>query len=130
MANILLIEPDNILSQVYKQALENLGHRVDRQKTAEDGVMALDKNTGRLKIDLVILELRLSLHNGFEFLYEMRSYAEWQNLPIIINTMFATDRLSGNPVIKLANIADILYKPQTSLKKLVKSVERHLVKDK
>src|ERR1700741_3726207 len=81
--NVLLIEPDKKLGGVYKAALEQAGHAVEMVAHAQDAVHTADEQ----KPDVVVLELQLAKHNGIEFLYEFRSYSEWQNIPVVLLTM-------------------------------------------
>jgi DNA-binding response OmpR family regulator len=118
--NILLIEPDRLLARTYKQALERAGHRVMVAATAQAGIHAADD---RLP-ELVILEMQLVSHSGIEFLYEFRSYTDWQLVPVLV--------LSQVPPAEFINSWDLLqqelgvqqylYKPRTNLEKLLRAV--------
>lgn len=113
MAQILLLEPNPLLADMCQRKLTGLGHDVVWRQTAEQGISALDEH----KMDLIILEIQIPVHNGIEFLYEMRSYSDWLNVPVVLYTdvrpsvefQDAFDRLK---VIKW------LYKPQTNLQEL------------
>ena len=124
MAHILLLEPDNALGRTYQEALEFSGHSVEHCQDAQSAVHSMDV---RLP-DVIITELELAVHNGIEFLYELRSYAEWQKLPVIV--------LSHAPAVDTGlmralwgelNISAYHYKPLTKLKDLVQSIERTAV---
>lgn len=123
MSSILLVEPDQTLASIYKKALEGLGHSVVCRRTAESAVMALDATP----TDLVILELNMALHNGIEFLYEMRSYPEWQSIQVILHTNVRKTQLNS-PVLDRLDVSDYLYKPTTKLTQLQESVEAVLQK--
>src|SRR5438309_2019280 len=82
MKNILLVEPDYILARIYSQALNRAGYKVTLASNAQMAITLADKK----QPDLVILELQLIEHSGIEFLYEFRSYQEWQAIPVIINS--------------------------------------------
>lgn len=120
MGRILLLEPDHLLAKAYRKALERSGHDVDWQRTAQGGIHALDTNPR----DLVILELEMAGHNGVEFLYELRSYAEWQQLPVVLLTQVGP-HIMDNPVLtKNIKIAHYLHKPGTKLSELLAVVNR------
>lgn len=118
--HILLVEPDKLLGQIYTAAIQSTGHKVVHCFDAQTAIVAADK----CRPDVVIVELQLAGHSGFEFLYEFRSYADWRNIPVIVHT--------GVPKYKFLNkwpriaanlgISDYLYKPRTSLKDLLGSV--------
>ncbi len=120
MAHILLIEPDRILAETYRQTLEQAGHTVSVCAGAQAAVLAADQ----AKPDLVILELQLVEHSGIEFLYEFRSYPEWQNIPVLIHSQVPLSEFSDNQELlkNELNVANYLYKPQTSLKALIEEI--------
>jgi DNA-binding response OmpR family regulator len=89
MAHILLIEPDAILSELYKRMYVTEGYTVASVKNAENAIHAADVQIP----DLVILELQLVGHSGVEFLYEFRSYPEWQDVPVIVHTSLGYNEL-------------------------------------
>jgi DNA-binding response OmpR family regulator len=82
MARILLLEPDQVLAEAYRQALQQQGHSVVLSTSAQTAVLVADDH----RPDLVILELQLVEHSGIEFLYEFRSYADWQDIAVIIQS--------------------------------------------
>lgn len=120
MAQILLIEPDHVLANTYRDALVVNQHSVIMCTSAQSAISAADTN----QPDLVILELQLIEHSGIEFLYEFRSYPEWRDIPVIV--------LSTVPPIEFGNSRNILcnelgihvyhYKPHTTLRGLLSSV--------
>ena len=118
---ILLIEPDLFLGKIYKHSLERNGDNVIWAKGAQQAVAFADEN----KPDIVVLEIQLPKHNGIEFLYEFRSYPEWQNVPIILHTLSDFQSMWAETFNEIG-VIEFLYKPTTSLKKLVNSVERVL----
>ena len=116
MSSILLIEPDSILGDIYKKTLTQAGHMVILSKGAQAAVQAADK----VLPDIVILELQLSGHSGVEFLYEFRSYPEWQKIPVILHTLVPEESVTLPPQL---GVSGHLYKPATSLKQLVRAVD-------
>lgn len=115
--DILLVEPDIILAKTYTQSLKNVGYQVDYIGGAQQAITAIDK----AKPKLIIMELQLKTHNGIELLYELRSYPDTMQMPIILLT-FVPESIIQN-LKKQFNIVAYLYKPQTSLEKLLKTVE-------
>jgi DNA-binding response OmpR family regulator len=117
---ILLIEPDKLLASTYRQALETAGHTVVMCASAQSAVFAADEQ----KPDVVIMELQLIGHSGLEFLYEFRSYSEWQAIPVVINTTVPAGEFSGSWEVlkKHLGVQAYHYKPLTSLHKLLRSI--------
>jgi len=120
MAQILLIEPDRVLAETYRLALEGAGHKVSVCATAQAAVQSADN----VKPDLVILEIQLVEHSGIEFLYEFRSYPDWQNVPVLIQSQVPPSEFSDNLELlkNELNVVNYLYKPQTNLKKLIDTI--------
>lgn len=117
--HILLIEPDTLLAATYKAALEASKHTVTWTRTAQQAVFAADEQ----KPSVVVLEPQMARHNGIEFLYEFKSYPEWQAIPIVILTMLPTAELEGLAVLRRdLGVAAILGKSQTSLPQLCEAV--------
>lgn len=123
MANILCVEPDRVLAETYYEALTTVGHNVVVTPSAQTALMVTDE----FKPDLIILELQLIEHSGVEFLYELRSYIDWQHIPVIIQTQVSPGEFTGNSQIlrQQLNVATYLYKPQTTLQQLVKAVSEY-----
>lgn len=123
MAQLLLIEPDSLLSRIYIQAFEAVGHDVGVAYSAQEAIDRADE----AHPDMVILELQLPRHNGLEFLYEFRSYAEWLKVPVIIQSFvppqeFLTDSSSW----RLLGVVEYLYKPRATLQQLLFAVNEQL----
>ena len=124
MANVLLIEPDAVLGRTYRLALEHIGHTVKVARSAQQALNAADD----LRPKIVVLELQLASHNGIEFLHEFRSYTEWQNVPVVINTNITPGMLEASAVVlrRDMGVREILYKPRTSLQRLISTVNEVL----
>lgn len=120
MANILLIEPNPILARTYEQALQHAGHQVFSVTSAQAAIEAADEHTP----DAVVLELQLPVHGGVEFLYEFRSYDEWQQIPIVLHTYTPAQTIAPlqDALQGMLGVRAFLYKPQTSLQQLVQTV--------
>ena len=119
MTRVLLIEPDTYLARLYTEALKQTGYKVDMASGAQMAITMADHNTP----DLVILEIQLAQHNGLEFLYEFRSYKEWQNVPVLLHTLVPPADFSENIVLwNEIELAGYLYKSRTNLGQLLRSV--------
>lgn len=117
---ILLIEPDRLLQKQYAEALISAGYKLRVVGDAQAGILAADK----ISPDLVVLEPLLASHGGMEFLYEFRSYSEWQNIPVVINSRVSSDDLGLSQKLQSElRVAAVLYKPESSLKKLLEVIK-------
>jgi DNA-binding response OmpR family regulator len=126
MTHVLILEPDRLLAKTYQQALAHAGYDVSYATSGQEAVDIADQKTP----DLIVLELQLPAHNGLEFLYEFRSYGEWQAIPIIVNTVIPSKDLGlvAETINKELGIREWHYKPQTDLQLLLRSVKTHLPK--
>ncbi len=116
---IMLIEPDMQLGRIYAKALQRVGHQVHWQRNAQESIDVADK----VHPEAVILEVQLARHNGIEFLYEFRSYPDWQQVPVILHTN-AIELPADERLLARLGVQAILYKPQTTLATLIATVER------
>ena len=123
MARILVIEPNITLAEIYKKILVKNKHKVWLTKDAQTAINIADKTNP----EIVILELQLPQHNGLEFLYEFRSYNEWRNTPVIIQSLISPNEFKDNYILwhKLG-INSYLYKPKSTLLQLIDCVNSNL----
>jgi DNA-binding response OmpR family regulator len=124
MQKLLLIEPDFVLGRIYTKALTDHGYDTTTVKGAQTAISVLDKMDD---FAMIILEIQLVDHGGVEFIYELRSYKEWQNLPIIIHTMVPLSSLQfPKNFYDNFGVVEYLYKPSTSIDKLLNTVDSKL----
>ncbi len=124
MSHILLLEPDRPLARIYSQALEQAGHSVATCVCAQEAVFAADDHVPAL----VLVELQLIGHSGIEFLYEFRSYVEWQAIPVVIVSQVPpTELQSSSKLLKhQLGVSAYYYKPQFSLRDLLRVTQDSL----
>lgn len=115
--NVLLIEPDPVLAGRYAELLSREGFDVHCTGDAQGAIVAADKQTP----DLIIMEPLLATHSGMEFLYEFRTYPDWQGIPTIILSRIKEFELGlTDKARQELGVKKILYKPETSLAKLAR----------
>jgi DNA-binding response OmpR family regulator len=116
MRNVLLLEPDGLLADSISRYFAGADYKVQAHSDPQAAVTQADKQ----RPDVVITELQLAGRSGVEFLYEFRSYPEWQGVPVIIFTSLHSEDISAyQNVFSELNIQAYLYKPATSLKQLL-----------
>jgi len=125
MAKILLLEPDKLLAQIYQQHLTSCGNQVEACPSAQMAISLADQT----RPELIIIELQLIDHSGIEFLYELRSYADWQAIPAIVLTHVPPAEFSFNWQLLRdeLGVKEYLYKPMSTLADLTSSINNHLV---
>jgi DNA-binding response OmpR family regulator len=120
MGHIIVLEPDVRLARTYGGLFATRSHTVEACTTAQDAIIAADEQ----KPDVVVLELQLVAHSGVEFLYEFRSYADWQAVPVIILSNVPPDEFAkSRSLLRRLGVAAYYYKPRTSLQTLLHGVE-------
>jgi CheY-like chemotaxis protein len=80
MKKILIIEDNQIVSNVYRNKLAVEGYQIE---TASDGENGL-KTMRMFKPDAILLDLMLPKMTGVEVIKEIRSEAEFSRLPVIV----------------------------------------------
>lgn len=124
MKHVLIIDPDSALRGIYVAALEKAGVSATAAASAQVGIRFCEEQLP----DVILLELQLQGHSGVEFLHELRSYTEWQSIPVVLHTMVPWSDLSEfTSAFKVMGITGYAYKPETSLEKLVNLVEDTLL---
>jgi DNA-binding response OmpR family regulator len=118
--NILMLEPDAILARTYRELFELAGYEVRRSVSAQDAVFLIDEKTP----DVILVELQLVAHSGIEFLYELRSYSEWQHIPVLVHSCIPPIEFEDSMQLlkNLLHVRSYLYKPHTTLQTLLREV--------
>ncbi len=83
MKTILVVEDEDSLRLLYEQELSDSGYKVITTSSGEDAISILAEK----KVDLVVLDIRLTGINGLEALEEM--LLKNRNLKVVINTAYA-----------------------------------------
>ena len=121
MAHILLLEPNRLLAKTYLAALRGAGHTVTVCATAQTAIFCADEQLP----DLVVMELQLVGHSGIEFLYEFRSYPDWQEVPVIIASDVPAGEFNNSWRLlrQELGVAAYHYKPLLPLRTLLAAVD-------
>jgi len=123
MPKILLIEPDKVIAGSIRDYFAKANHEIIAHNELQQAITAADK----IKPAAVIMELQLAGRSGVEFLYEFRSYPDWQDLPVIIFTNLKSEELSAySRVLQDLNASRVLYKPETKLSTLLRVLNERL----
>lgn len=116
--NVLIVEADQLLAKNLFASLSRAGHKVVHKTDAQAAITAADVSTP----DVIILDLLLANRSGIEFLYELRSYQDWKDIPVII---YSSVRPSELPTgfLKEFGIAKTFYKPLVKLADLTDEIQ-------
>jgi CheY-like chemotaxis protein len=119
----LLVDDDEVVRRSVRQALEPIGWKVTE---AEDGQIAVKAITAA-RPDVIILDLMMPRMDGFEFLDELRSRQDWQDIPVVVITAKDLtdedrDRLNGGVerIIQKSDRDEMLRQLTRAISKCVK----------
>lgn len=114
----LLVESDKLLAENLAAALKAYSHQLEWQVDLQSALESLDTT----QPCAIIIDMNLAGRSGVELLYELRSYPEWQNLPIYIwSDAFSKEAIPWEIFGEL-NVSAYHYKPTTSILTLVESL--------
>ncbi|HET9721663.1 MAG TPA: response regulator [Candidatus Saccharimonadales bacterium] len=117
---VLLIEPDRPLADHIAAFLSRADFTVETHSDPQAAIMIADANSP----DIVIMDLLMASHSAIEFLYEFRSYPEWQGVPVIVLSSLSEDELRPfSQSLCQLNIHKHIYKPHIQFNALVREVQ-------
>ncbi len=117
----LLVDDDEAMRQTLRSALEKDGWQISGE--AENGRIALARLEAS-RPDVIVLDLMMPEMDGFEFLVEMRSRAEWRDIPVLVVTakdLTAEERLRLN-----GDVEHVLQKGSSEVEALLQELGRIL----
>ncbi len=103
---VLVVDDDEGVRELLSMLVKKEGYRVE---TAEDGTVAETKILA-LKPSLVVLDLMLPRHGGFEVLRWLQG-TELASTPIVVVTGRYTDRTTTDMIRQESNVVELLEKP-------------------
>lgn len=120
MYDVLYIDPDHIVATSVTDYFATKGTKVTWAKTPQQALQLLETHTPRV----VVIELALGEHGGLELLHEIKSYPEWQAVPVVVFSHQALH--SYEERLRRLGIIKVLYKPNTTLESLYTQVIRSI----
>lgn len=120
MSEVLIIEDDKLVSDLYVQALMRAGFTPVAVSNAEEGLVELKKG----KYDLVLLDLVLPGQTGFNILEQINKD------PGILSKVIVTTNFGQSENIKKAYLlgaVDVLLKYNITADEVAQKVKDHLV---
>lgn len=82
MSKILLIEDDYAIANLYRLKLESNKLEVDLAMNGLEGLKSVEKSVP----DLILLDLKMPVMTGEEFLHKFRKNPDYQDIPVIVLT--------------------------------------------
>ena len=117
---ILLVEDDEMLSQVYRSRFEIEGFDVKEVYNGEDALSAAIS----FKPDIILLDAMMPRISGFDVLDILRNTPETANITIIMLTALSQPR--DKERAEALGVDDYLVKSQVVIGDVVARVKKHL----
>ncbi len=117
---VLVVDDDDTMRRGMRLALEQDGWQVSE---AENGRVALAR-LAETRPDVIVLDLMMPEMDGFEFLVEMRSRAEWRDIPVLVVT--AKDLTAEERGRLNGDVERVLQKGASELDELLREIGRIL----
>jgi CheY-like chemotaxis protein len=118
---VLLVEDDVDTREVMTRILQKAGWAVIE---AGNGREALHRLTGR-RPAFIMLDLMMPVMDGFDFLLEMRTHDEWQDIPVIVLT--AKDLTDEEQRILSGRVEQVLEKSAYSREQLMQLIRKVVI---
>lgn len=123
MNHILILCGDRQLAGRTADYLRLKGYRVTAHTDPQHAITTADNQPPAL----AVIDLLLAGRSGVEFLYELRSYPEWQDIPVIITGhQYPDDIRPFKPAFDQLNVSSYLPTPLTSLPQLEQEIRNLL----
>ncbi len=115
---VLIVEDSADMQDLLKLILESKGYKTNCTSNGEEALAAL--NSGNPLPDVILLDLRMPIMDGYEFITRQRQIPKFKNIPVIV--------MSGDDDSKLtrsqANLENVLHKP-LNMNSVIEAVGRN-----
>ena len=121
---ILLIEDDTFMRELFARGLREAGFTVNAVPDAEKGLEVLPKKMP----EVILLDLLLPGKSGFDFLEEIKQNKSYQHIPIIVESNLG----SKGDVDRAIDLgaADFLVKANSTIDEIISKAEKFIEKGK
>ena len=117
---VLVVDDDEVIRDLLRHLLKKEGYRVETAVDGEEGLLKAEN----LKPDLLILDLMLPRHGGFEVLRHLQG-GDMDRTPIIVITGRCADRALSDLIRRESNVVEVMLKP-IKTQALLLALERNL----
>ena len=120
MGNVLVIDDNDAMHQLYRVALQRTGFRLLTAKSGSEALLVMGSHFP----DVIVMDLAMPEMDGFQFLRLVREQPEWAKIPVIVVTAFC----NGEDIKTTKDLGVIahLVKADFSVKKLRAVIQEHL----
>lgn len=119
-AKIAIIEDDIVISQMYRMKFEAEGFEV---QTADNGRKGVEL-TGKMRPDIILLDIRMPEMNGDEALKEIRATSWGKHLPVLVLTNLGEEEAPAS--LKALGVHSYIVKADFTPRQVVERVKQAL----
>ncbi|HID28502.1 MAG TPA: response regulator [Desulfobacterales bacterium] len=115
MKKILIVDDEDVIRMLYGEELEDEGYNVITTGTGHGLVGLIDRE----RPDLIILDIKMSEHNGLDLLQDIRK--EFYNIPVILCSAYSSYKgdlksiAADYYVVKSADLSELKQKIKMAL---------------
>ena len=113
---VLLVEDDTDTREVMTRILQKAGQQVIEATNGREALNLLSVK----RPTIILLDLMMPVMDGFDFLLEMRTHTEWQDIPVIVLT--AKDLTEEDQRILSGRVEQVLEKSVHSREQLLQHI--------
>jgi len=119
-SNILIVEDDSFLADIYKMSFTQKGHTVTHCANGKEALTWLEKN----KPDIILTDLMMPDMNGFDFLREYKGDKAKLPVPVIVLSNLGQE--SDKAQCKEFGVKDYLVKTEVDIDIILEKAESYL----
>ena len=103
---ILILEDDENISHILCFLLERFGYHIEKAEDGKAGMEIIDRIPPPA---LIISDIMMPYHSGFEILEKVRAKANWKSIPVVM----LSAKSGGPDIVKATELGanDYLVKP-------------------
>lgn len=120
MTTIVIVEDDQVISQMYRMKFESDGFTVHVAGNGESGISVVEET----KPDLILLDMQMPGMNGDEALAEIRKHDWGKDIPVIVLTNLGEEEAPKN--LRSLGIESYIVKADLTPRQVVDRVKQTL----
>lgn len=122
LKNIMIVEDDAFISDIYEVKLREAGYEVTLASNGKEAIELLEKN---IIPEIILLDIVMPYMDGFDVLEALKSHVEWSKIPVVLLTNLS----QKNDVEKGLKLGakDYLIKSHFTPTEVLAKVEKYIV---
>ncbi len=121
MAQVLLVEDEPWLGELYCRLLGHAGHTVNWCRDGYDAINLIDA----ARPHVIVLDLLLPWANGLQLLHELASHADLGSIPVVLCSNVALQNVEP-AILRHYGVVALIDKTETTPRRFVHVVQKAL----